>query len=140
MTVVDSDAVRLASIASRWTPTSPVPYGRKLPDGSIKRCSPAIFNRGDFVDVTAAIDIASIGRSPKDRKTNVHFSFTRVVRLLTGDELTEVSIVLILVDSFTLTSTRYRYLGKPYQIHRRFNVSRMIDWPLKMIALKNTMT
>lgn len=140
MTVVDSDAIRLASIASRWTPTSPVPYGRKLPDGSIKRCSPAIFNRGDFVDVTAAIDIASIGRAPKDRKTNVHFSFTRVVRLLTGDELTEVSIVLILVDSLASSCTCYRYLDKPYRIHRRSNLSKMIDWPSKMNVPKNTMT
>lgn len=92
ISVVDSDGARLASISNRWAPSPPTPYGRKMPDGSIKKCSPAVFNRGDFVDVTAAIDIASIGRSVRERKTNVHFSFTRVVRLLTANEMTEVSL------------------------------------------------
>lgn len=111
MTVVDSDEARLASIASRWTPTTQTPYGRKLQDGSIKRCSSAIFNRGDFVDVTAAMDIASIGRSPRERRTNVHFSFTRVVRLLAADELTQVSSLIILINS-SLTYVFHRYLAR----------------------------
>ncbi|EIM79106.1 uncharacterized protein STEHIDRAFT_116789 [Stereum hirsutum FP-91666 SS1] len=87
---LDSDEARLAAMASRWTPTVSPPYGRKLGDGSIKKTNPAVFNRGDFVDVTAAIEIASIGRAAKDRKTNVHFTFTRVVRLLTAYDLNEI--------------------------------------------------
>ncbi|EIM87298.1 uncharacterized protein STEHIDRAFT_110545 [Stereum hirsutum FP-91666 SS1] len=88
MSTADSDETRLASICNRWIPSPPPPYGRKLDNGSIKRTSPAVFNRGDFVDVTAAIEIASIGRSIRDRKTDVHFTFTRIVRLHTAEELT----------------------------------------------------
>lgn len=52
-----------------------------------------IINPGDFVDVTATIDIVSIGKHPREKKTNVHFAFTRVVRLISGQDLAEVSCV-----------------------------------------------
>lgn len=87
---LDSDETRLASIASRWIPATQPHYGRRMADGYIKKTNPAVFNRGDFVDVTAAIEIASLGRSARERKTNVHFTFTRIVRLLTAEDLDEV--------------------------------------------------
>lgn len=49
-----------------------------------------IIEPGDFVDVTATLDIVSIGRKPKDRRTDIHFAFTRIIRLMSRDDLGKV--------------------------------------------------
>lgn len=46
-----------------------------------------IIGPGDFVDITATVDIVSVGRHIQDKRTDVHFAFTRVVRLLAAQDL-----------------------------------------------------
>lgn len=86
-----TDEERLEAISCRWRPIPPATYARKLDDDSLRRCSAMVISPGDFVDVTATVDIVSVGKHVRDKRTHVHFAFTRVVRLLPDKDLIEVS-------------------------------------------------
>lgn len=88
--VDDTDDAQLRAVSSRWILSPQAAFARKLGDASLKRCSPMIIESGDFVDVTATLDIVSIGRKPRDRRTDIHFAFTRIIRLMSRDNLVKV--------------------------------------------------
>lgn len=62
-----------------------------MENGDIVACSPLVLSVGDFVDVTATIDISYRG----DSGVSVHLAFNRVVRLATAGEIPSVSLSLL---------------------------------------------
>lgn len=87
----NTDESRLESISSRWGTMPSATYARKMADGALKRCSAMVISPGDFVDVTATVDIVSVRKGLGGKTIDVHFAFTRVVRLLPNQELLNVS-------------------------------------------------
>ncbi|KAI0054357.1 hypothetical protein BV25DRAFT_1769545, partial [Artomyces pyxidatus] len=57
LTYMDDPSGTAGAMHKQWRVTNRIAFGRKMDDGGIERCSHHLFNPGDFIDVTARIDI-----------------------------------------------------------------------------------
>lgn len=80
----------LVSISTKWRLDGSTAFGRRTNAGSVRACSPLIYTTGDFVDVTAVLDIATLMKNGLT-KSKVHLSFTRVIQLCPADKVPSVS-------------------------------------------------
>ncbi|KAI0055003.1 hypothetical protein BV25DRAFT_1786089, partial [Artomyces pyxidatus] len=60
LTFMDDPTGAAASIDNQWRITTKINFGQKRSDGGVERCSHHVLCPGDFVDVTAKIDIANV--------------------------------------------------------------------------------
>lgn len=83
---MDSD---LVAISSRWRLDASTAFGRRIPGGSVRVCSPLVYSAGDFMDITAILDIATITKNGVT-KSKIHLGFTRVIQLCQADKVSSV--------------------------------------------------
>lgn len=80
----------LAAINAKWRLDTSAVFGRRSSAGTLRACSPLTFSVGDFVDVTAILDIATITKNGQN-KSKVHFGFTSLIQLCAANRVELVS-------------------------------------------------
>ncbi|KAI0062087.1 hypothetical protein BV25DRAFT_1916378 [Artomyces pyxidatus] len=89
LTAIDDPTGQTASFARQWRVTSKIALGRKVATGKVERCSPLVFSYGDFVDVTARVDIANVTTENDVPTVKVFFAPVTVIQLCKADDVPE---------------------------------------------------
>ncbi|KAI0050692.1 hypothetical protein FA95DRAFT_1603329 [Auriscalpium vulgare] len=89
LTAADDILGNARAIDRQWRVVDKIKFGRRLTSGRVRTCNPLEFKDGDFVDVTATIEIASIrGRSGSSTAV-MHCVPTTVIRLCPAADVPE---------------------------------------------------
>ncbi|KAI0054377.1 hypothetical protein BV25DRAFT_1817153, partial [Artomyces pyxidatus] len=87
-----TNAGKTAPFHRFWRVTTKLDLGRKTAEGRAERCNHLLFSPGDFVDVTARVDIANIRSTGNVPSVKVFLAPLAVVQLCKQEEVAEVSV------------------------------------------------
>ncbi|KAI0059790.1 hypothetical protein BV25DRAFT_1782880, partial [Artomyces pyxidatus] len=79
LTGVDDPYGRADAVIDSWRVVEKIAFGRQTADGRLERCNPLIFRSGDFVDVSAKVDIINIRTKRGVPTIAVHMAPVRVI-------------------------------------------------------------
>ncbi|KAI0066308.1 hypothetical protein BV25DRAFT_1797647, partial [Artomyces pyxidatus] len=108
----DPDGV-VASMHRFWRVTEKIGLGRKLSNGHVERCSHLVFGSGDFVDVTARIEIANVQTEHGVPTVKVFLSPVTVVQLCKAKNVQEVRAATRLHQFLANNGARGQMMGIP---------------------------
>jgi hypothetical protein len=91
-------------MATSWRCIAKPHFAQRFESSRMARCTPLIFNDGDFVDVSFSIDISSFVNKKGNRQVNTYFNIEQVVQLRTVDQVSDVCFAFSLIpDKSMLT-------------------------------------
>ncbi len=70
-------------VHDEWRIVDTIKLGRKDENGKVSSCAPAIFNRGDFVEVLATLEIFE----GNGNNVKVHFCPEAIIRMVRADNV-----------------------------------------------------
>ncbi|KAI0063885.1 hypothetical protein BV25DRAFT_1914943 [Artomyces pyxidatus] len=105
LTPLDDPTGEAAAVSQNWRVTSKISFGKKTADGGVQRCSYHILGPGDFVDVTARIDIASVHTEYNVPTIKVFLAPITIVQMCRAEDVPQVMGVEVVSQALDTDTT-----------------------------------
>ncbi|KAI0062395.1 hypothetical protein BV25DRAFT_1915946 [Artomyces pyxidatus] len=89
LSIMDDPTRQAASVSKFWRVTTKIAFGRKTIEGRVERCNHRAFSPGDFIDVTARIDIANVRTKYDVNTLKVFLAPITIVQLCKAEDVNQ---------------------------------------------------